>query len=273
MALPIYNLPSSLVAGISLALVPSITNAIESKQKEREKQLVASAVKLSAIVALPCAFGIGVYSPQILALLFGRDAEAIELSAKLLSALGVSAFASCLVQVTNSVLQANKKIICPIISMLGGLFAKALLAYWLVSIPQVGAMGAPVSTLLCNVVSVALNLWFVGKYTSSHIHLSKILLKPLVATTASITASLAVYCAAVRVGIEENVAFLAAMTVCVAFYAYRTVFGRVLDEEECKMLPFGNKITLLKNSIKLKDKNYEQRRKNSRAFGKEKVSF
>ena len=273
MALPIYNLPSSLVAGISLALVPSITNAIESGQKEREKQLVASAVKLSAMVALPCALGIGVYAPQILALLFGRDTEAIDVSGRLLSALGASVFASCLVQVTNSVLQANKKIICPIISMLLGLAVKTVFAYWLVSVPQIGAMGAPISTLLCNVVAVAINLWFIGKYTSSHICLTSILVKPLGVATASVAVSLAVYCCCVSLLYEERGSFLLAAFACVAFYGAMTAFGGVLDDDEYGMLPFGNKIKSVKKSIKSKDKNYEQRRKNCCASGKEKLPF
>ena len=250
MALPIYNLPSSLVAGIALALVPSITNAVKSNQKEREKQLVASGIKLCAVVAIPASLGIGVYSNQILGLLFSGENEAIAISAPLLSMLGVSVFASCLVQVTNSVLQANGKILQPIISMLCGLAAKGVFAYLLIYVPEIGAMGAPVSTLLCNLTAVMLNLWFIGKYTVFDISLGSILTKPVVCSATSVAASVIGYLTAVRLGCGDSVAFLIAVVLCVAVYFVLVLFGNILDSEEYGMLPMGDKIFSLRKKIK-----------------------
>lgn len=250
MALPIYNLPSSLVAGIALALVPSITNAAKSNQKEREKQLVASGIKLCTIVSVPAALGIGVYSSQILGLLFPHEDEAIAVSAPLLSMLGVSVFASCLVQVTNSVLQANGKILQPIISMLCGLATKAVFAYLLISVPDIGAMGAPVSTLLCNLIAVALNLLFIGKYTSFDLSLGGILLKPIIFSAVSVTASLIGYFTSVKCAFGVNKAFLVAMALCVTVYFLLAFLGDLLDDEEYGMLPFGDKVFSLRKKIK-----------------------
>lgn len=274
MALPIYNLPSSLVAGIALALVPSITNAVKLNQKEREKQLVASGIKLCAVISLPAALGIGVYSKQILGLLFYGENEAIAISAPLLSMLGVSVFASCLVQITNSVLQANGKILHPIISMLCGLGAKGVFAYYLISIPSIGAMGAPISTLLCNLIAVVINLWFIGRHTSFDISLGEILTKPVVCSTSSLAASIFGYVGAIGYGARDSVAFVIAMALCVLLYFVFVFFGDILDSEEYAMLPFGNKIFRMRKKIKInKDNNYEQGRKNQGTFKKGKLSF
>ena len=262
MALPIYNLPSSLVAGISLALVPSISAAIELGQIEREKQLVASGVKLCSLVALPVAFGIGVYSKQILDLLFAGQNEAIEISAPLLSALGASVFASCIAQVTNSVLQANGKTLYPIFSMLCGLLVKGVAAYFLIGNPKIGAMGAPVSTLLCNTVAVTLNLWLLGKCMSHRIELSGLLKKPTACALLSVLASLAAFLAATRIFDSEKVAFLVAVSVCIVAYLACAVFCGLLDAEELEMLHLNKKI----GKNKKEDVFYEQRRKNKRAF-------
>ncbi len=263
MALPIYNLPSSLVAGISLALVPSIAGAIEAGQREREKQLVASGVKLCALIALPVALGTGVYAEQILDLLFVGETEAIALSSPLLSALGASVFASCIVQVTNSVLQANGKILYPIFSMFFGLAVKAVSAYLLVGTPEIGAMGAPISTLLCNTVAVVLNLWLLNKCMSHSIELGRMLVKPMACSVISIALSVASHGVANRVHSSENVAFVVAVSVCALSYLVSVIFGDLLDSEELEMLHLGN-INIRKN--KKEDRRYEQRRKNKIAF-------
>lgn len=244
MALPIYNLPSSLVAGIALALVPSITNAVKSGQREREKQLVASGFKLCSLIALPAALGIGVYSEQILGLLFSGENEAIAVSSPLLAVLGASVFASCLVQVGNSVLQANQRILHPIIAMLVGMLVKSVSAYALIGIPEIGAMGAPVSTLLCNIVAVVIELWFIQKYTGFDLSLAKILGKPTLFSVASVAASLGVYIFSARFGAPEKVAFLLAVAVCAAIYALAVMLGGALDREELEMIPFGNKLSV-----------------------------
>ena len=250
LALPIYNLPSSLVAGIALALVPSITGAVKAKQKERENQLIASGVKLCAVISLPASLGIGVYSRQILSLLFAGETEAIAIAAPLLSMLGVSAFASCLVLVTNSVLQANGKIFLPIVSMLVGLGVKAALAYVLIAVPGIGAMGAPVSTLICNVVAVLVNLWFIGKYTAFDVSLWKILARPMACSAFSLAVSILGYVVSVKCFENTDSAFITAIAAAVTVYVTLLLFGNVLDADEYEMLPFGNKLSAFRRKLK-----------------------
>ena len=230
------------MAGIALALVPSITNAVNSGQRERENQLVASGFKLCALIALPAALGIGVYSEQILGLLFSGENDSIAVSSPLLGALGASVFASCLVQVGNSVLQANGKILHPIIAMLVGMLVKSVSAYVLIGIPMVGAMGAPISTLLCNLAAVVTELWFIEKYTGFDLSLAKIFGKPALFSVVSVAVSLAVYVLGARFGAPDKVAFLLAATVCATTYALAVMLGGALDREELEMLPFGNKL-------------------------------
>ena len=265
MALPVYNLPSSLVAGIALALVPSVTNAVRSGQKEREEKLVASGIRLCAVVALPASFGMCIYSREILELLFSGEDSAIALAYPLLSVLGLSVLSSCLAQVTNSVLQANGKILCPIISMTAGLVVKATLAWLLVGDVRVGAMGAPVSTLLCNLTAVFVNVVFVGRYTSLSCPIGKIMLKPLVVTAISSAVSVGTYLAVTQMNAPAFLRLVIAIFACAVSYLVLLIKLGVLDAEEYKMLPFGGR-------IKIKEAKNEQRRKDHIAFEKGKIS-
>ncbi|MBQ7292963.1 MAG: polysaccharide biosynthesis protein [Clostridia bacterium] len=268
MCLPIYNLPSSLVAGIALALVPSITNAVQASQVQREERIVASGIKLCALISLPASFGIGVYAKNVLELLFSGQTKEILVAAPLLTALSVSVFASCLLQVTNSVLQANGKIYHPIISLTCGMVVKCVSAYILIGLPDVGIMGAPVSTLLCNVTAVVVNLIFLDKYTAAKIELADILKKPTLCSAVSIVMSVLLFVLLSAVGLDTRIVFFSSVLLCASVYFVSVVLFGGLDSEEFEMLPVGNRLEAICNKINKGKKNNEQRRKNKTAFGK-----
>lgn len=242
MALPVANLPSSLVAGIALALVPAITAAGQSRNSQREDQLISSGLRLCATVAIPASFGISIYSEQILGVLFTDEREAIAVSSPLLSLLGLSVLAACLVQVCNSVLQANGKIALPIFSMLAGVAVKLVSSYILVGMPQIGAMGAPISTFFCNLTAVALNLRFLDKYTGFRTRLSKIFVKPLAFSSLSALASVGLYTLFVARVESESVAFFVAAACFAAVYFALLMLGGGFDGDELDIISFGNKI-------------------------------
>lgn len=270
MALPVYNLPSSLVAGIALALVPSITNAVKAGQKEREEKLAVSGIKLCAVIALPASFGMCLYSREILQILFADEDIAVSLASPLLSVLGASVLSSCLTQVTSSVLQANGKIMYPIKAMLSGLLVKLASSYFLIGIPSLGAMGAPISTLLCNLTAVSLNFYYLSKYTSFNVRLSSVLAKPACVASLSALISVAAYFIAAKAEDNVSISFVAAAIACGVSYLVLTVKFYVLDAEEYQMLPLGNRIL---TKIIIKEEKNEQRRKNHRAFEKRKISL
>lgn len=192
MAIPVYHLPSSLLLGIAVSLVPTLAAAIERGDKRGEAEIIQSSFRLCAFVAVPCAVGLAVLSRPILDLLFLGEAEAIAVSAPLLAALGFSVPSACLLAVTSSVLQAHKKVFLPIVSMLVGLLVKIILGYWLIGLPAVGMMGAPVSTLICNLVSVGMNLYFMETCGAYMENLFSVLAKPLVSSVVAMVVALAV---------------------------------------------------------------------------------
>lgn len=267
MCLPIYNLPSSLVAGIALALVPSITNAVKASQKQRAERIVTSGVKLCALISLPASLGIGIYSKEILELLFYGQTNEISIASPLLSILAVSVFSSCLLQITNAVLQANGKIYCPIISLVFGMAVKCITAYVLIGIPSIGVIGAPISTFLCNITAVAVNLTFLEKHTSLRIDLGCSLKKPATCSAVSVLFSVLVFALLSRLDFEIKTTFIVSMLLCVTVYFISVAFFGGLDSEEFEMLPIGKKLETICYKINKGKKNNEQRRKNKSAVG------
>lgn len=251
LAVPVYHLPASLVAGISVALVPTLTAAIEEKNGQKASELIASSLRLCALVALPCGAGITLFARPILSLLFSGEGDSVALAAPLLTVLGLSVFSSCLAAVTNAVLHAYKKASLPIYSMLAGTAVKILSAYLLIGMREVGIMGAPVSTLLCNLVSVALNLYYIDRETHFFASLPSLFARPLVATLLSVGGALISYNLLYRYAFSETVAFLISLGLCGALYLLCSVRLGAFSREDMEMLPSGERLLAVLMKIKL----------------------
>ena len=242
LAVPIYHLPSSLMTGVAVSLVPSLTDAVESGAREREAHFVDTAMRLCALISIPCALGLAVFSHPILTMLFSDQTEAVAVSTPLLAVLGLSVPASCLVGVTGAVLQAHRKVLHPIVSMLVGIAVKILSAYLLIGIPGVGLLGAPISTLLCNLVAVGMNLYFVQKYSVICEDLFSLFIKPLVASVAAMAAALALYMP-LMTHFSETVAFVAALLICGSVYFWFAAKLGALKAEDMAIFPAGERLS------------------------------
>lgn len=251
LAVPVYHLPASLVAGISVALVPTLAAAVEERNGEKASELIASSLRLCALVALPCGAGITVFSQPILSLLFAGEGAAIALAAPLLTALGLSVLSSCLAAVTNAVLHAYKKASLPIYSMLAGTAVKIVSAYFLIGIPKIGIMGAPISTLLCNLVSVGINFYYIDRETHFSASLAPVLVRPFFATLLSVGGALVLYGVLCRNTCPEEFAFILSLALCAIAYLFCSVAFGAFSEEDLGMLPSGEKVVSLLTKLKI----------------------
>ncbi len=166
LAVPVFNILPSLTTSVALSAVPALSAAFR-KGKEGQEELrktAVSSLELTLTVAIPASLGIAVFAEDILALLFGGQPAAVAQATPWLSCLGLSVPAACLVTVTGAMLQAAGKANRPVIAMLVGVGAKTVLAYILLGLDGWGLAGAPVSSLLCDTVIVAVNLFFISRH-------------------------------------------------------------------------------------------------------------
>jgi stage V sporulation protein B len=192
LALSVFGLLPALVNAVALPLVPMLSAAIASGEKEKQAQMILSSYRLTSLFAIPSALGVSAYARPILLLLFGREPEAVALAAPLLSYLGVSVFLSCMITATNSVLHAYQAVNRPILSMLVGAVIKIVSAYFLIGNERIGIMGAPISTFLCDAAVVLLNLYFASGLCRVN-DLGSVFLRPLFSATLSIGGSYLIY--------------------------------------------------------------------------------
>ena len=250
MAVSIYNLPATLVTAIALPLVPLLTSAIEANYHTKEKSIIASSLKLTALISLPAGLGICVFSKQILTLLFSSQVEEIEYTAPLLSLLGMSIFLSATITVTNAVLQAYKQVNKPIISMICGVAVKFVLAYILIGIPQINIYGAPISTFFSTVVIVSMNLYFILRCSGKVGSIYKIFISPFISTFLSIAIGVAIYMI-FTFFTDSKVTILGVIAIVCLIYLVAIIKLKVINKDEILMLPKGEVIIKILTKIRL----------------------
>lgn len=255
LAIPIFSLIPALITPISLALVPSLSGAIENQRLEDQEEIADRSVRLTVLLSLPASVGITVYAKPILSLLFKGQYEAIAIASPLLALLGLSVLFSGLITTTNAILQSYRQTVKPILSMAIGAFVKLVSAYILIGMPSVGVLGAPISTFFCNVIITVLNFFFMGRCVpdtrkrSSFFHMFG---KPLLASVLGIFVSFGGYGLVMRLTGIESLAFLAAVSLMVVGYGILVVLMRMLTDEDIAMLPMG------KHLLRLRKKNPTQ---------------
>ena len=250
LALSIYSLLPSLVGTISLPLIPILSSAIEIGDRERQRSMIRTSYHLTTMLAIPSALSVAAFARPILSLLFSRDAEAVEQAAPLLSMLGVSIFLSCMITASNSVLHAYRSVNRPILSMLAGAVVKVVSAYFLIGIPSIGILGAPISTFACNLTVVALNLFFAARLQKID-DLLVLFGRPLAASIPAVGIPFCLY-QLFTMQFGESLALGAcALTAVVVLYAFFACLLGVITTEDLASFPMGNQIAGLFTKIHL----------------------
>ena len=241
LALSVFGLIPALVNSAALPLVPMLSAAIASRDHEKQAQMVRISYLLTSLFALPAALGLSAFAKPILLLLFRGDPVAVETAAPLLSYLGISVFLSCMITATNSILHAYQVVNRPILSMLAGAVVKVISAYLLIGSPKIAMAGAPISTFLCNVTVVLLNLYFAASLCKQP-SVREIFLRPLGASLGAVGISFAAYLwACARWGGETLFTLLALLLTLALYVIFACLFG-VFNEKDLSMIPLGKKL-------------------------------
>jgi len=242
LAVPVFSLIPSLVSPVSLALVPRLSAAIARGSRGAQREVALASLRITVLLAMPAAFGASVYASDILGVLFSGESEAVAISAPLLALLGVSVLYSCLISTTNAILQSYRRAGLPIVSMTLGAVLKLLTAYILIGIPEIGIMGAPLSTLICDTAVTLMNVFFMSRVMPESDFSLGIYVKPLVASVVMIGFSFPVRCFILRTGGSGARAFFTAAFVAVAVYFISVILLGAVAKEDLDVLPFGNRV-------------------------------
>lgn len=240
LAVTLFHLPSAFIYPISTSLAPALSAARAAENKIKEKSVLNASIKMVVIISIPCAIGMAIMSGPILSLLFSNK-DSINSAAPLLSILSPAIFFSAILTVTSAALQACHYQRKPIISMLCGIVAKAVVSCALMSVESIGIFGAPIGTLVSYFVMAAVNFIFVLKYVSSEINIFRLIVKPMVASGLASVITLTSYYAISRAG-HSTIGTIVSIVLTVFAYFILLFVLKEFKREDIMIFPHGEKI-------------------------------
>ncbi len=240
LALPVYGLVPAFIPPITESLIPRLSAAVECGSAGEQARAVNGASRLTAFLAVPSALGVFIYSEEILGILFATQKSAVQICAPLLSALGASVFFACMISMTNAVLQSYRRTLFPIASLSVGALVKAISAYVLIGSPQIGALGAPISTLLSNMAVFLLNCIFLRRVLPRGTKIMSAVWKPLLASGIAMPLSLLLQWRLKIGGVAQVSAFICAFGVAVLAYFVLSVMLGVVGKDDIQLLKKTN---------------------------------
>ncbi len=236
LAVPMFNLPPVFIYPIAYSIVPAISAALSSNQKDKAASAVEMSLRTAVLIGMPCALGLTVLADPILCLFYRPDSA--HLASPLLTLLAPSSFFVCILAVTNAILQSCGEERKPVRSMLCGAVVKCVSS--VILLQKFGIAGAPISTFLCYLTVTVLNLAYTVKCTGIRPNFAKIFFIPAVASlacaaTAATTNRLLTPC------IPPKTACAAAILTAVIVYAGILLMTGNVTVEELKTTLTGAK--------------------------------
>ena len=263
-ALNIYNLPTSLMAAVTAAVIPAVSGALARHDRRGAGRITGSALRISALAACPMAVGLFVLGEPIMSLIFPNLNP--QLAGPLLSTLGLATLFVCMMLVCNSILQAHGFVNLPVVIMVAGGVVKIITNYNVVVQPGVGIYGAPMGNILCFALCMGLDLVLIARVIPRRPRYVQVFAKPLAASALMGLGAWAVYgllsklFAATGILMEADtvthevlglsrtgnaLAALTAILVAVVIYGILIVALRALTREDLMLMPKGEKIARL----------------------------
>ena len=119
-ATKIANIPIALASAMATALIPGISSDFAKKDFKGAREKVAKSVKVTMLIAIPAAVGLGVLAKPIMRVIFNQP-QSLDLSSLLLSMLAVSVVLYSLSTLTQAVLQSVGRMNIPIVNAVAAL--------------------------------------------------------------------------------------------------------------------------------------------------------
>ena len=234
------TLPVALSMALSAAVIPEITTSQVKMDMDAIRRKTNMALRLSMMLSIPAAVGLGVLADPIIALLFPSHPG----GGWLLMYGAVSIVFLAMVQILTGVLQGIGRVGIPVIGALVGVLCKIPVNYFLIAMPEINILGAVVSTIVCYVIAAVVNLYFLRKITGIVPDFAGAFVKPLVSAAGMGVVVFAVYYFSAMVA-PNAIATLAALGVGFAAYLVLMILTKGFKPEDVNALPLPDKIKRL----------------------------
>ena len=242
----IFNMPCSFIGPLAISAIPALTEQLTLNRRRRANTIAESAIRVMALIAMPCTIGLAVLSEPIMQFLgHYQDPNDVQTASILMRVLAFCVFFNSFVLVTNAILQAHGYVYLPVVNMVVGGVVKIVINFVLVSNPKINILGVPVGTVICYMVIAMLNLVSIQRVLREPPRLMVHAVKPALAALVMGAAALVLnhLCLAIHLPlvVRTGVSILGAGAV----YVVLVMRLRIITRADCSLLPKGDKIAKL----------------------------
>ena len=249
----LVNLPQVFSTALAVSLVPAIAQARAKKGSSEIKEMASSGIRVTMLIALPCAFGLFILAEPIINLLYFKNpAETIKSIGELLRYLSISVIFLTLVQSLTAILQGLVKTLVPVKNLFIGAFVKVILTYILTGIPGINIKGAAISTVVAYLIASVLDLRSVKKYAEVDLNTREIFINPLKASLGMMIVAKVSY-ELLDMIVGGRLATVGAIALAGIAYLILLFVMKAITYDDIVLFPKGDKIAevlLAKNILK-----------------------
>ena len=246
MTVTIFNMPCSFITPITISIIPAITAAITTGDHKTARATEESAVRVTALMAMPCAMGLFVLAEPVTALLGGYAGAKLALATSLMRILSVCIVFNATVLLTNAMMQAHGHVVLPVVNMFVGGILKLVAIFVLTGNPHIGILGTPIGSFICYVSITVLNLISVRKVLKDPPKILKQMLRGFLSAAIMGVFAFGAWYGLKALGITSNLILCALpILVGVVVYLVCAVTLKAITREDCLLLPKGEKIAKL----------------------------
>lgn len=257
-AVTISNIPIALASAMSAAIVPTIASTYAQGSMKQTKKKVAYAIKVTMLISIPAAVGIGVLARPVMMVLFPQ-LESLELASRLLMGLSATVVLYGLSTLTNAALQGIGKVNTPVINATIAIVIQTAVLVSILYYTDWGVYGVMTATVLYSFFMCVLNNIFMKKYLGYKQEIDKTFARPVFS---------AVLMGAVAYGIYEGMSYVLALFMESAYFMNLIAFAtaaligamlyfvlviklKAVKESDLRGLPKGKMIIKAARKMKL----------------------
>jgi stage V sporulation protein B len=243
----ITTLPVALSAAFATSTIPHIASSLVLKDREGVKRKINTALRLTMLLSIPAAIGIGVLGVPIIKLLY----PSAPAGGEMLTIGAASIIFLSLANICAGILQGIGKSLLPVITIALGAVIKIIFNYFLIPIASINVSGSILSTTACYMVASIIDVWFLERYTRVKIDFNAIFGKPLVAATVMGIVCWLTYSGMILFIKSNTIVTLIAIAVSVAVYAIVLLLIKGITKADIEMFPAGRKLSKLLIELRL----------------------
>ena len=247
-ALDFRNLIPTITMSLGISALPVLSAAWAVKDTKQIKTNVESVMRVTMLVALPAGFGMAVLAEPILSIMYGNNQpDIVPIAAPIMAVYGFATALMALSTPITSMLQGIGRTDIPVKSDIAGAAVKIFCNYIFVGNPNMNIKGAPIGSILCYVVIVGVNLFYLIRISGIRLNVISVLFKPFFSAGLCAVSAWGTYALCDRFLADKiphaNLVFVAlSVAVAVVVYAVSLLLIKGLSKDDVSMLPKGAKI-------------------------------